>query len=193
MTDPRNDQQLDELLDSLLSDYGAVEPRPGLEMRIRATLRARAAQQRRRWMVVFAASAAIVVLGVSIAGTLLLRPAAPRNVVVQKPSPEPVPVSAGTVPPLPRQKTTEVTHPRQAKLGEQSNTPILLQIANAIPAEDNLVFEHQKLYLTAAPQQEQEPVEEPQPSAPNVSIQHLDARPIEIKELSSAKDIGSER
>ena len=43
------DDQLDSLLESLLSEYSAAEPRPGLEMRIVANLR-EAADRKRSWL-----------------------------------------------------------------------------------------------------------------------------------------------
>ncbi len=38
MADPENDEQLNDLLDSLLSQYSDVEPRPGLETRVLARM-----------------------------------------------------------------------------------------------------------------------------------------------------------
>lgn len=39
MADQKKDQQMDEILDALLSNYSAVQPRPGLETRILANIR----------------------------------------------------------------------------------------------------------------------------------------------------------
>jgi hypothetical protein len=49
MTDPENDKQLDELLDSMLSAYSAAEPRPGLENRILAGMREAAGNPAAPW------------------------------------------------------------------------------------------------------------------------------------------------
>ena len=43
------DRKLDEMLDSMLSEYSAVEPRPGLETRILANVRDAAAVRRAPW------------------------------------------------------------------------------------------------------------------------------------------------
>ena len=63
-----NDQKLDEMLDAMLSAYSSVEPRPGLETRIVASLREYSCSRERswnfRWMWggIAPASAAIVLL-----------------------------------------------------------------------------------------------------------------------------------
>lgn len=44
-----NDRKLEEMLDSMLSAYSAVEPRPGLETRILANLKEQSAQGTRGW------------------------------------------------------------------------------------------------------------------------------------------------
>ncbi|HET9365600.1 MAG TPA: hypothetical protein VFP71_11390 [Candidatus Angelobacter sp.] len=49
MADQYEDRKLDELLDSALSEYSAVEPRPGLEGRILARIQNVAEQPRARW------------------------------------------------------------------------------------------------------------------------------------------------
>jgi hypothetical protein len=71
MTDPGKEKQLDDLLDSLLSQYASAEPRPGLETRVLA----RIAESRRdnearvigwRWLIagagLVASAAALVVV-----------------------------------------------------------------------------------------------------------------------------------
>jgi hypothetical protein len=58
-----------------------------------------------------------------------------------------------------------------------------------MPQADNMIFAHEKLYLSPPPQPEQQPAVEEHASAPDISIQHLGVRPIEIKDLTSAKDM----
>ena len=62
--------ELDRLLDGALAQYAAVEPRPGMEDRVLATLRAEAARPARRawwrWSVA-AAVAATLVIAISLA------------------------------------------------------------------------------------------------------------------------------
>jgi hypothetical protein len=49
MFDEQKDEPLDELLNDLLSEYSVVEPRPGLQTKILAGLRAAAAAQTGSW------------------------------------------------------------------------------------------------------------------------------------------------
>jgi hypothetical protein len=78
---------------------------------------------------------------------------------------------------------------RHAKLRNSPDSRILLQALNALPQADNTIFAHEKLYLSPATQAEPEPAREEHASAPNISIPHLGVRPIEIKDISSAKDM----
>lgn len=50
MASENNDQKLDRLLDELLSQYSAVEPRPGLETKVLARLSESAHARTRWWM-----------------------------------------------------------------------------------------------------------------------------------------------
>jgi hypothetical protein len=189
MAEPENEKRVDDLLDSLLSEYSAAEPRPGLEMRIRAGLKAHARQRRRQWALVFAGSAALVILAVLIARTRRPQETAPSRVAVQKTSPEPAPIPINAVEPAPHRAGSTTTDERRARLRNRPDSRILLQVANAMPQPDNMIFAHEKLYLSPTPQPEQQPAVEEHASAPDISIQHLGVRPIEIKDLTSAKDM----
>jgi hypothetical protein len=70
MPDHDAKEQLDDLLESLLSNYSAAAPKPGLETRILANLR-RAQQRKRRfwtepWFLGAATAAALVILVVAV-------------------------------------------------------------------------------------------------------------------------------
>ena len=189
MAEDEKDRQLDAMLDSLLSVYSAVEPRPGLDVRIRAGLKAHARQRRRQWLLVFAASAAVVILAALIARTRMAQEGVPNHVAVQKSLPDSMPGPALTVASEPHKVTRPVADKRRGKARISPDSRILLQAVNAFPQADNTVFEHEKLYLSPAPQAEPEPAREEHASTPNISIQNLGVRPIEIKDLTSAKDM----
>jgi hypothetical protein len=189
MVEDEKDRQLDAMLDSLLSGYSAVEPRPGLDIRIRAGLKAHARQRRRHWALVFAASAAIVIMAVLIARTRTPHEIVPNHIVVQKTLPDTAPGPARTLASSPHKTTRRVADKRHPKLRNSPDSRILLQALNALPQADNTVFVHEKLYLSPATQPEPEPARVEQAFAPNISIERLGLRPIEIKDLSSAKDM----
>jgi len=62
--EPNHSDRMDELLDAALKRYGAIEPRPGLEGRILANLRATESQPQRNrlWRPVAATCAAMLLL-----------------------------------------------------------------------------------------------------------------------------------
>ncbi len=189
MVEDEKGRQLDAMLDSFLSTYSAVEPRPGLEIRIRAGLKAHTARRRRQWALVFAASAATVVVAVLIARTRTPHEVVPNHVAVQKSSPAPAPGRPHTAASAPHKAPRPMSSERHAKLRNSPDSRILLQALNALPQADNTIFAHEKLYLSPATQAEPEPAREEHASAPNISIPHLGVRPIEIKDISSAKDM----
>src|SRR5437899_11294052 len=49
MAEQDNEKRLDQLLDSLLTTYSDMQPRPGLETRILANVRAQMPQPSRKW------------------------------------------------------------------------------------------------------------------------------------------------
>ena len=60
MADQDNEKRLDQLLDSLLTTYSDVQPRPGLETRILATVRAQVPQPSRQWRVAWIWAGAVI-------------------------------------------------------------------------------------------------------------------------------------
>jgi hypothetical protein len=191
MLEHEKDRQLNALLDSFLSTYSAVEPRAGLDTRIRAGLRVRAARRRRRSVLILAVTAAAVILAALIASLDTRQPSIPDHVVAHKSSPDPVSVHAGTVTLSPQKTGSQIAVDRRAKVRNSTNSLVLLQAANALHGADSMVFEQEKLYLSPAPQPEPEPAIEPQAPAPTISIRDLGVQTIEIKDLPSAKGMDS--
>lgn len=103
MADPDKEKQLDELLDSVLSQYSAMEPRPGLETRIMALIaESGSARSRRvvlRWLWTGAAAtalAAIVVFGFFARPAMRTQPS-PNSARTQPgPSVSPAPTAKAT-------------------------------------------------------------------------------------------------
>src|SRR5690242_14256340 len=85
MADQNNELKLDYLLDSALSTYSAVDPRPGLESRILARVQASAQEVPApwwgvRWLVAASAVAGITVLVLSVLLSRSARKPAPMQV-----------------------------------------------------------------------------------------------------------------
>jgi hypothetical protein len=106
MVEPEKDKRLDDLLDSLLSQYSQAEPRPGLETRILAHVKEAEAppgrwQSTLRWLAAGAAGAAVaVVLFILFSRTAPRpQPSVVREVAppVSLRSTPPAPVSSGTI------------------------------------------------------------------------------------------------
>jgi hypothetical protein len=95
MADREKDKQIDEMLDSLLASYSSVEPRPGLETRILANLRAAAEKKgsngwwNLKWIWVGAVAAATIIVAVLMNEGQPVTP--PTNVVVKTGQPVPLP------------------------------------------------------------------------------------------------------
>ncbi|HWZ44438.1 MAG TPA: hypothetical protein VNW97_13255 [Candidatus Saccharimonadales bacterium] len=92
----KHDQPLEEMLDSMLSNYSDEQPRPGLETRVLATLRAEASQKPEhapfwRWLWSSAATLALVAIALAVYIGRLQPPPAPPAVGAMKPPPEAAP------------------------------------------------------------------------------------------------------
>jgi hypothetical protein len=189
MANQETDRELNTLLDSLLAEYSSVEPRPGLENRIQATLKAAATSRQRIWLLTFASSvavAAVLVLVVFIGGVHTAKHHAPAYAVRQTPS-QTIPIHhPATMPLHPRPKRSEVTRNHSVRVLPDASQ-IALQVANTSP-----IFEHEESYLRPetqpAAETEPAPAHEQQGAVPSISIQDLGVRPIEIKQLSAEKD-----
>jgi hypothetical protein len=188
MFDERKERQLDQVLDALLSEYSSQAPRPGLEKRILAGLRARAARRRRIWTLTLAApTAAALLIGV------VMNSRKPILLPSHDPSSATPTVarnhSAMLAPSLERSGSPNL-NTRRTK--EHSSPPSLPQVMDAMHRESSLVFEHEKLYLDPAPQPSPELAGEQEAAAPSISIQDLGVKPIAIKELTPEKETDEE-
>ena len=201
------DRQLDAMLDAWLRSYSAADPRPGYETRLRAVVKVRIARVRRaNWLMIAASAAAAVVLfGWMMLTRTRNTEANPDRVAVNQLGPS-VP---GRV--VPEVKGTPVTvepaigfraGDRGSKVGKSDESRLVLEMAEAARGT-NMVFEHEKLYLTPeilpepaattpAADQDQDQTQV-QADTPNLSIRDVGVAsiesnaPIEIKDLAPPK------
>jgi len=135
MTEHDQDQHLDKLLDSALSEYSSVEPRPGLETRILANVRGAAetgsSRRKWRWLWAGATAALAILLVVLFAGKHSVVPA-PRNEVVQEKQPatqsspeigKAAPLNSGNGAAKPRPKHLQ-PHPEAVALKVEPRRPV---------------------------------------------------------------------
>jgi hypothetical protein len=187
MTEEGKDRHLDGLLDSLLSGYSAVEPRPGLELRIRAGLKAHAAQRQWGWRIVAAVSAVFAIVSAVMTSAHRSKPAVSDHWAARITSADPGPRNAG-VRTGTRAKPALHVASRVVSPPKNPSNQRLLQLANAMPAAGNLVFEQEKLYLSPEPQRLEEPASESE-TVPSIKLQDLVAPAIEIKDLPSVRNV----
>lgn len=69
----------EQWLDDALAHYSAAEPRAGIETRILANLEAHVSQRRRRWILAFSVSAAVVVFAMLVSNVLSFKKSVPPN------------------------------------------------------------------------------------------------------------------
>lgn len=161
MTDHDQNRKIDELLDSLLSEYSSAEPRPGLESRILASVQeAAAATPSRRWNMQWfwagAAVAAAVLLAALFMGRHRAVPSPKQNMVqVQTPvQQQPREVSSGGpektagVPRRPPGKQVP-RQPEDASLA-LNRRPAIFPTPTPLSEQEQLLLR----YLTGTPQEE---------------------------------------
>jgi hypothetical protein len=184
MPENDKDQQLDALLDSLLSEYSAVEPRPGLEMRIRAGMRAHATRAQRRWAwtLVFTVSAAVFFLTAWLVRARIDTSRPPSQMVEHKETAGTTTKQAAVIPPAALRTRPLSLHVARTAANK---TRALIQMARATHG-DGLVFEREQSYVAPAPQ-EAETAGEQQVPGDKIDIRTLDVDSIEIKELVPAR------
>ena len=150
-----DNENLDRLLDSLLSNYSRENPRPGLETRIRACLEA-AAVRKPRWLLNWKWAGAAVAAAIAVALMLYIGhshtgPIPSRQELVQKHS---VPQPATTI------KGHTITPRVHAATHHQLSKKKILQIADDRPEvfpTPSPLSEQEKLllrYMAGTPRQE---------------------------------------
>ncbi len=156
--DSRGDKFVDKLLDAGLARYSATEPRPGLEQRLLAGLRAAARPSRWldwRWVGALATAA----VAVAVLAVFFLRqqplPEPPPPAVANAPAPVPVPTAA---------PSPEAVQPsRMAKATVRRTTPNVEQARAEAPRLETFpapapLSEQERLLLLFARQAPQEAV-----------------------------------
>lgn len=184
MSDQRKEHQLEELLDRLLSGYSAIAPRPGLESRILASVRAQR-QRRQSWMFVSAAATAAVIL---VGLVMDWRASNPASSHESAKIPAVSPMGRRSQQTASSSSLRTARNPNPVRSKDRSNRPNLLKIVDAMHGEDRLVFKEEKLYLQPAPDPEAAPVAEQQAAASDISIKDLEVQPIAIKGLVAEKE-----
>jgi hypothetical protein len=160
MIDPENDRKMDEMLDSMLANYSAAEPRPGLETRILANLREAAKKERPqgwwnfKWIWAGAVAAAIIVAAVLIGGRHRVAP--PTNVVVRTSQPAPSPEIQPHAPTVPKQvgkihrrKPSAHTLPQNATLALRDR-PAVFPTPTPLSEQEKLLLS----YVAGTPREE---------------------------------------
>lgn len=158
MADQNDERKLDELLDSALSEYSAVEPRPGLEVRLLAHVREAAEPQARwwnvRWFWTGAVAAAIAVIVLSV---LFLRPERrPQRVEIRpnhpqtlQPQPQPnsevITAKTATVP-----RGRRVPHAQPQQELARSDRPAIFPTPSGLSEQEKLML----AYIAQTPKEE---------------------------------------
>jgi hypothetical protein len=147
MADRKKDKEIDEMLDSLLASYSSVEPRPGLQTRIIATLRDSANRGTShgwwnfKWLWAAVVVAAIIIAAMLINGRRRIEP--PTHVIVQ------------TIPAIPKpeiQPHAPVKHSVTAGIHRRKPSTVPTSLQNATLA----LNERPAVFPTPAPLSEQE-------------------------------------
>lgn len=179
MEDKEHFDFVDELLAASLAHYGSEEPRPGLEARILANVRARERASRgRAWAWGLAASATLLILVL----VLHIREHLPRPALIPPPAaanhPQPSPTAAGTKPPELR------ASPRKTRIARVAQPwPDQFPSPTPITEEEKLlvayVRETPKSALSSAAKEQ---------TAEEVEIPDLTVAALKIQELAQPHD-----
>ena len=148
MAEQKQDQHLDEMLDSLLADYSSAEPRPGFETRILATVRS----QRRRRKLTFGW---IFAGGLAIASAVI---AITLNHQMTLPEPPAIVTATTSVPAIVRPATEVVrSATRNTRPASQALTQEVAEVKQEVFPSPTPLTEQEKLllqYLRATPREE---------------------------------------
>jgi hypothetical protein len=175
MDDQKKDQQMDEMLDSLLANYSSVEPRPGLETRILANLRNAGRRESTsmtwnfKWLWAgMAVAAAIIVAVVLIGGQR--RVVKPSTVVQTRQPAPPRPEVQRSVPATP----VNSVHPRGPRIDQDRPKNVALalnQRPQVFPTPTPLSEQEQLLLHYVARTPREEVVAQSHPDEPPVADQ----------------------
>lgn len=183
MSEKERDRQFEALLDSLLSVYSCVEPRPGLELRVRARLKERVAEERRRlWWMAFAASTAAIFLAAWLIDTRSTLPGS-SQLVVHKTAPVNPSKRISAKAPMVRPRIASAHQDEDAA----GKTRALLLLANVAQTNNSFVLQDESSGVPASPEETQAP-ETPKPSTDNINIEDLGVESIDVKELTPRSD-----
>ena len=154
MADQEKDKQMqmDDMLDSLLANYSAAEPRPGLETRILANLRERPEKQTAqgwwnfKWLWAGMVAAAIIVAAVLIGGRRRIESSTNLTVKTTQPATQPIIQSHGPIAP----KEMARFHRRKASAVAtvQQNAALALNKRPAIFPTPTPLSEQERLLLS---------------------------------------------
>jgi hypothetical protein len=162
MIEPEKDKQMqvDEMLDSMLANYSAAEPRPGLETRILANLRETPEKQTAqgwwnfKWLWAGMVAAAIIVAAVLISGRRRIEP--PTHVAVRTTQPAPQPGIQSHAPAEPKE-TVRIYRRKPSAVSAQQNVALALSERPAVFPTPTPLSEQEKLllsYLAGTPREE---------------------------------------
>jgi hypothetical protein len=162
MADQEKDKQMqiDDMLDSLLANYSAAQPRPGLETRILANLQGEAGNQspagwwNLKWLWAGAVAAAIVMAAVLINGRHRVAP--PTNIVVKNTRPAPQPEIQPHAPAV-RNETVRIRPRKSLAPTRPQNAALALNERPAVFPTPTPLSEQEKLllsYLAGTPREE---------------------------------------
>ncbi len=162
MADQEKDKQMqiDEMLDSMLANYSAAEPRPGLETRILANLRETPEKQTGqgwwnfKWLWAGMVAAAIVMAVVLINGRHRVEP--PTHVVVKTSPTVPQPEIQPHAPIAPKE-TVRIYRRKPRTTKQPQNAALALSQRPAVFPTPTPLSEQEKLllsYLAGTPREE---------------------------------------
>ena len=163
MIDPEKDKQMqiDEMLDSMLANYSAAEPRPGLETRILANLRETPEKQTAqgwwnfKWLWAGMVAAAIIVAAVLISGRRRIEP--PTHVAVKTTQPAPQPENSVARADCAKGNGSDFIGANHRRLQRQQNAALALSERPAVFPTPTPLSEQEKLllsYLAGTPREE---------------------------------------
>ena len=160
MADQEKDRKIDEMLDSLLANYSAAEPRPGLETRILASLRETPEKEAAqgwwsfKWIWAGMVAAVIIVAAVLISGRRRIEPSAHVAVRTTQPIPQPeiqehAPIAPKETVRIHRRKPPAARQPQNAALA-LSERPAVFPTPTPLSEQEKLLLS----YLASTPREE---------------------------------------